>query len=178
MKQYKAKLFIPSAVAPCTVLCPAPAHAQRDTHRGIRARSREAATLSGCILTVETVKTQFLWSQLLRDQRCSWFVLSFSFCVLLQSDLLPLFVFIFRQLNHVYARRFSLQVTNLEFPTPGLGKLTVDKSPKRKVSEENRECNYVWTDSFDFTANDAALPVCLICGEELANNKKCNVERQ
>lgn len=52
------------------------------------------------------------------------------------------------------------------------------KSLKRKVSEENREFNPVWTDSFAFTANDAGLPVCLICGEKLSNNKKCNVERR
>ena len=44
------------------------------------------------------------------------------------------------------ARHFSLQVANLECQTPGLGRLTMDKSPKRKVSEENREFNSAWTD--------------------------------
>ncbi|KAL3976511.1 testis-expressed sequence 12 protein [Sarotherodon galilaeus] len=51
------------------------------------------------------------------------------------------------------------------------------KSQKRKVSEENREFNSAWTYLFAFTANDAGLPVCLICGERISNNKKCNVER-
>lgn len=37
--------------------------------------------------------------------------------------------------------------------------------------------NSAWTDSFAFTTDDAGLPVCLICGEKLANNKKSNVER-
>ena len=48
----------------------------------------------------------------------------------------------------------------------------MDKSKKRKVSEENRVYS-VWTASFAFTSNDAGLPVCLICGEKLANNNKC-----
>ena len=51
------------------------------------------------------------------------------------------------------------------------------KPKKRKVSEENREFNSAWTDSFTFTANAAGLPVCLICGETLANNKKSYIER-
>ncbi|KAF0022271.1 hypothetical protein F2P81_025470 [Scophthalmus maximus] len=37
--------------------------------------------------------------------------------------------------------------------------------------------NSAWTDTFAFTANNAGLPVCLICGEKLANNQKSNVER-
>ncbi|OCU00129.1 hypothetical protein XELAEV_18005914mg [Xenopus laevis] len=53
----------------------------------------------------------------------------------------------------------------------------MNTSQKRKISEENREFNSAWTDSFAFTVNDAGLPVCLICGEKLANNKKCNDER-
>ena len=32
-------------------------------------------------------------------------------------------------------------------------------------------------DRLAFTADEAGLPVCLICGEKLANNKKSNVER-
>ena len=51
------------------------------------------------------------------------------------------------------------------------------KNQKRKVSEENREFNSAWTYLFAFTANDAGLPVCLICGEKISNNKKCNIER-
>ncbi|CAI5687214.1 general transcription factor II-I repeat domain-containing protein 2B [Oreochromis niloticus] len=51
------------------------------------------------------------------------------------------------------------------------------KSQKRKVSEENREFNSAWTYLFAFTGNNAGLPVCLICGERISNNKKCNVER-
>ena len=112
--------------------------------------------LSGNLEWWRTYRVCWVW----RSRSWSWFELSFSFCVRLQSDL-----------------HFSLQVANLEFLTPGLGRLTMDKSPKRKVSEENRELNYAWTDSFAFTANNAGLPVCLICGEELVNNKKCNVER-
>ena len=50
------------------------------------------------------------------------------------------------------------------------------KPKKRKYSEENREFNSTW-DSFAFTANSAGLPVCLICGETLANNNKSNLER-
>uniref|UniRef100_A0A674PAJ3 General transcription factor II-I repeat domain-containing protein 2A-like n=2 Tax=Takifugu rubripes TaxID=31033 RepID=A0A674PAJ3_TAKRU len=50
-------------------------------------------------------------------------------------------------------------------------------SQKRKNSEENREFNAAWTSAFAFTANDAGLPACLICGEKLSNNKKSNVER-
>ena len=53
----------------------------------------------------------------------------------------------------------------------------MDKSKKRKVAEENRDFNSAWTDSFAFSTTDAGLPICLICGEKLANNKKCNVER-
>ena len=49
----------------------------------------------------------------------------------------------------------------------------MDKSKQRKkVSEENRTFNAMWADSFAFPAADTGLPVCLICGEKLANNKK------
>lgn len=35
----------------------------------------------------------------------------------------------------------------------------------------------MWTDSFAFTADKSGFPVCLICGEKFANNKKSNVAR-
>ncbi|KAM3848390.1 general transcription factor II-I repeat domain-containing protein 2-like [Vipera latastei] len=54
----------------------------------------------------------------------------------------------------------------------------MDKSyKKRKISEENRKFNDTWADSFAFTPDKTGLPVCLICGEKLANNKKWNVAR-
>ncbi|XP_059843836.1 SCAN domain-containing protein 3-like [Hypanus sabinus] len=34
-----------------------------------------------------------------------------------------------------------------------------------------------WADSFAFSADETGLPVCLICNEKLANNKKSNVAR-
>uniref|UniRef100_A0A8D2J826 Uncharacterized protein n=1 Tax=Varanus komodoensis TaxID=61221 RepID=A0A8D2J826_VARKO len=54
---------------------------------------------------------------------------------------------------------------------------SMDKTKKRKISEENRMFNGTWVDSFAFTADETGLPVCLICGEKLANNKKSNVAR-
>ncbi|XP_039186129.1 general transcription factor II-I repeat domain-containing protein 2-like [Crotalus tigris] len=54
----------------------------------------------------------------------------------------------------------------------------MDKScKKRKISEEHRMFNDTWTYSFAFTTDKTGLPVCLICGEKLANNKKSNVAR-
>ena len=53
----------------------------------------------------------------------------------------------------------------------------MSKSKKRKVSEENRTFNDSWTNSFAFIAHKTGLPACLICNEQLANNKKSNVER-
>ncbi len=53
----------------------------------------------------------------------------------------------------------------------------MEKSKKRKASDENRTFNVSWTDPFAFTADKTGLPVCLICGEKLANIKKSNVER-
>lgn len=53
----------------------------------------------------------------------------------------------------------------------------MEKSKKRKISEENRTLNDAWADSFAFTSDESGLPVCLICGEKLANNKKSNVGR-
>ena len=50
------------------------------------------------------------------------------------------------------------------------------ESKKRKVSGENRKFN-LWTNSFAFNVSSTGLPVCLICGEKVANNKKSNVER-
>jgi len=55
------------------------------------------------------------------------------------------------------------------------GRPTMENSKKRKVSEENRTFNATWADSFAFTADETGLPVCLICNEKLANNKKSNV---
>ncbi|XP_039204227.1 uncharacterized protein LOC120310168 isoform X17 [Crotalus tigris] len=55
---------------------------------------------------------------------------------------------------------------------------TMDKSyKKRKISEENRKFKDTWADSFAFTTDKTGLPVCLICGKKLANNKKSNVAR-
>uniref|UniRef100_A0A8C9ZDY1 SPIN-DOC-like zinc-finger domain-containing protein n=1 Tax=Sander lucioperca TaxID=283035 RepID=A0A8C9ZDY1_SANLU len=45
------------------------------------------------------------------------------------------------------------------------------------LSEENRMLNAKWADSYAFTADETGLPVCLICNEKLANNKKSNVAR-
>ena len=44
----------------------------------------------------------------------------------------------------------------------------MDKSKKRKVWEEHRGFNSAWLELYAFTANDAGLPVCLICGEKLS----------
>ena len=44
----------------------------------------------------------------------------------------------------------------------------MDTSKKRKVSEEHRGFHSAWTELSAFTANDAGLPVCLICGEKLS----------
>ncbi|XP_077778793.1 uncharacterized protein LOC144326214 isoform X1 [Podarcis muralis] len=53
----------------------------------------------------------------------------------------------------------------------------MDKSKKRKISEENRMFNDKWTESFAFSTDKTGLPVCLICGEKFANNKKSNIAR-
>ena len=57
------------------------------------------------------------------------------------------------------------------------GKLAMDKSMKRKFSDENRTFNASWKDLFAFTADKTGLSVCLICAEKLANNKKSNLKR-
>ena len=54
----------------------------------------------------------------------------------------------------------------------------IEKCKKRKISEENRTFNDAWADSFAFTSNESGLPICLICGKKLANNKRSNVARQ
>ena len=53
----------------------------------------------------------------------------------------------------------------------------MEKCKKRKVADEKRMFNPSWTDSFAFIASKTGLPVCLLCDEKLANNKKSNVER-
>ena len=53
----------------------------------------------------------------------------------------------------------------------------MEKCKKRKIFEENRTFNDAWTDSFAFTSDESGLPVCLICGEKLSNNKRSNVAR-
>ena len=44
----------------------------------------------------------------------------------------------------------------------------MDTSEKIKVSEGHRGFNSAWRELSAFTANDASLPVCLICGEKLS----------
>ena len=51
------------------------------------------------------------------------------------------------------------------------------------MQEEKSFCrkqklNLSWTDSFAITASSTGLLVCLICGKQVANNKKSNVERR
>ncbi|CAH2294051.1 general transcription factor II-I repeat domain-containing 2A-like [Pelobates cultripes] len=53
----------------------------------------------------------------------------------------------------------------------------MDKGKKIKISEENRVFNDTWTESFAFSTDKTGLPVCLICGEKFANNKKSNIAR-
>ena len=53
----------------------------------------------------------------------------------------------------------------------------MEKCKKRKISEEKRIFNDSWADSFAFSSDEGSLPVCLICGEKLANNKRSNVAR-
>ena len=53
----------------------------------------------------------------------------------------------------------------------------MEKCKKRKISEENRTFNDAWADSFALTSNESGLPICLICGEKLTNNKRSNVAR-
>ena len=53
----------------------------------------------------------------------------------------------------------------------------MEKCKKRKLPEENKTFNDAWVDSFAFTSNESGLPICLICGEKLANNKLSNVAR-
>ena len=53
----------------------------------------------------------------------------------------------------------------------------MEKCKKRKISEENRKFNDAWAGSFAFTSHESGLPICLICGEKLANNKLSNVAR-
>ena len=53
----------------------------------------------------------------------------------------------------------------------------MEKRKKRKVADEKRMFKPSWTDSFAFIASETGLPVCLLCDENLANNKKSNVKR-
>ncbi|GBM14162.1 hypothetical protein AVEN_56674-1, partial [Araneus ventricosus] len=50
-------------------------------------------------------------------------------------------------------------------------------SGKKRTEEENREFKQDWTESFAFICNTDGLPICLICHEKLAHNKKSNLER-
>ena len=56
------------------------------------------------------------------------------------------------------------------------GKLAMDKSKKRQVSDENRTFTASWKDILVFTADKIGLPVCLICADKLANNKKSKLK--
>ena len=48
---------------------------------------------------------------------------------------------------------------------------------KRKIEQERREFKSEWTHSYAFAANSTGFAVCLICHENLSNNKKSNIER-
>lgn len=50
------------------------------------------------------------------------------------------------------------------------------KKKQRKIQDEHREFKAEWTDDYAFVSS-AGLPLCLICNEKLANNKKSNIER-
>ncbi|GBM99969.1 hypothetical protein AVEN_217496-1 [Araneus ventricosus] len=50
-------------------------------------------------------------------------------------------------------------------------------SGKKTKTEENREFNQDWTESFAFICNTYGLLTCLICHEKLAHNEKSNLER-
>ena len=51
------------------------------------------------------------------------------------------------------------------------------KGKKRKITEENRGSNVSWTETFTFIAKAEGLPECLLCSEQLSNNKTSDVER-
>ncbi|KAF7245502.1 Lamin tail domain-containing protein 2 [Varanus komodoensis] len=79
--------------------------------------------------------------------------------VTISNILPPQFADSFRVTLHSFARHNGVGVVCLSALRP-----TLDKSKKRKVSEENR--------TFSDDADETGLPVCLICDEKLANNKK------
>uniref|UniRef100_A0A3B4C9Y8 HAT C-terminal dimerisation domain-containing protein n=1 Tax=Pygocentrus nattereri TaxID=42514 RepID=A0A3B4C9Y8_PYGNA len=72
-----------------------------------------------------------------------------------------------------YTCQNTVHLSRLSTP----GRPSMEKCKKQKISEENRTFNDTWADSFAFTSDESGLPVCLICGEILANNKRSNVAR-
>ncbi|GFU77813.1 uncharacterized protein TNCV_1138211 [Trichonephila clavipes] len=52
------------------------------------------------------------------------------------------------------------------------------KGEKKRRTEEHREFNWDWTESFAFISSSDGLPTCLIYHEKLAHNKKSNLERR
>ena len=51
------------------------------------------------------------------------------------------------------------------------------KKKQKKTEDENHEFKFEWTEIFAFIQNLNDLPICLICQEKMARNKKSNLER-
>ena len=62
----------------------------------------------------------------------------------------------------VYACQNAMHLSRLST----LGRPSMEKCKKRKISEENRTFNDAWADSFVFTSGKSGLLVCLICVEK------------
>ena len=119
------RLFSPSAVAPCAVLCMTCRFSRTVNLTNQFSYDEHEREWTSRILTVETVKTlQFL---------------SFSFCVRLQSDLLSLFVSIFRQLKYA-----SHHITQWLVAVRGWGK----KQKRWQHTETDFSHNWIQTDLF------------------------------